>query len=325
MRFIVMAVLVAAFGYGFYWWGAARALDAQLDRMLATPVGLSAGSHDLGGFPYRFDLTLQEPAFATDTLRWQAPDLRLQALSYRPHHLIATFPATQTLTLDGTMWDIRVDQLQASIVTQPQVSVADLLGGAGLRLDVARANLAGNAVDLTTEGTRLQADSLRAALRPATNGHHEIALEAFGIAPDGALRVLLDPDGTLPAQAAIIGLQGNALLDAPMTLPGALPGLDALTLSRITLEWGSFQIDGSAELTRDTAQTFDGRITLTIRDWPRILRALMETGAIPPDAAPMAQMMLAGMADPQSGALTLPLQVSRSVVSLGPFALLRLP
>ena len=333
MRVIIATVLAAAIGYGGYWWAAARLIDTRLAATLTQPAGLPGGARaqgvTVGGFPYRFDVTLTAPELLSPDLHWTSPDLRVQALSYRPHHLIATFAPGQRLRIGGTQWDITQDSLQASLVTRPDAGLQSLLDGTIPRLGVLRGNLAGTGLTLHSDTGSAQIETLRAALREGQTDTgapaQDLAVEAFNITPTAALRDALDPDATLPPMIARAALQGRAQLAAPLALPGPAPQLDALTLDQIALDWGAFQITGSAALAQDSGAGLDGTITLQISDWPRLLRALVTTGAIGADIAPMAQMMLTGMADPATGRMTLPLVVRGSVASLGPVALFRLP
>ncbi|MGY6703436.1 DUF2125 domain-containing protein [Roseinatronobacter sp.] len=317
MRLILATIVLAAIGYGSYWHIAARGLAQEINATLERTPDVSVADYDLGGFPHRFDLTLDAPRLRLPDhgLEWHGPVLNIHALSYQPHHVIAVFPPEQILWLNTQEWTLRSPDARASMVMERNRS--------GI-LD--RANL----VFETPEFTRLsevhKADSLRASVtRNDTTTDYEIALELSGYRPDEAVVASLDPNGSLPPMLARSRALATLSLDRPLQLGMQPPGLRDITITEMEIIWGDIAVQGSGRLQPDVSGTLSGQLDLRISRWDQVLDLLVAAGAMAPDAAQMAQMLLTSLADRDSGQLDLPLQVRQSVISFGPVALGMLP
>ncbi|MFN4058153.1 MAG: DUF2125 domain-containing protein [Roseinatronobacter sp.] len=308
MRVIVGSIVAAALIWSGYWAFAAHGVRAQIESAVAANPDISVGDWQLGGFPYRFELDAREVAFVTPdgAHGWQGPRVALTALAYKPQHLIATFPAESRLRVLGLDMDLGLGEGRASVIVQP-----------GLRLDLDRANLALDQVALKALGLTHSADALRLALR-ADGAALDVALEVTAITPDA---LILPVSEVLPAMIGRFGLDAQLTLSAPVALAAPSPNLTEITLRAIVLDWGDLKLSGTGTLRPDGPGTFGGDVALSVQNWPKLLGLLTASGALEPEMLGMAQMMLAGMADPATGGLTLPLSLRASQVFLGPFPL----
>ncbi len=315
MRVIVALILVGVLGYAGYWVVASRALSAQIDQVLVGSSTISASDVEMSGFPYRFDLAARDVALrSADTQRaWRAPEVTVTALSYRPHHLIAFVTGQQALTWAGVPMVLDAASTRASLVAKPSLTV-----------EIARANLVVDAAVLQIEGTTHKADVLRAALR-GNDTALDLAVEGLALTPDPALVTWLDPTGSLPPIIASLGLDAGLTLDAPLSLRGPSAEPQTIDLRALSLEWGPLEVETKGNLRADGAGLWSGQLELRVTGWPLVLDALARNGVIAPDMHGMARQMAASMADPVSGAVTLPLSVAGSRVAIGPFVLGQLP
>lgn len=308
MRLIVGSVIALALIWSGYWAYAAQGLRSQIESAVAANPDMRVGDWQLGGFPYRFELDARDVAFVTPdgAHGWQGPRVALTALAYQPQHMIATFPAQSRLRVLGLDMDLALDEGRASVIVQP-----------GLRLDLERANLALDRISLGALGLTHRADSLRVAL-DADGTALDLGIEALSITPDA---LILPKGDVLPALIARAGLDARLTLSAPVALAASSPQVSQIDLRQIVLDWGDLKLTGTGTLRPDGPGTFGGDVTLSVENWPKLLGLLTASGALDPDMLGMAQMMLAGMADPATGRLDLALSLRASQVFLGPFPL----
>lgn len=130
MRYLLAAIVAAALGWGGYWYlGASqteRALRGWFDAR--SQEGWVANYSDISttGFPNRLDSTIRDPELADpDTgVAWRAPFVQFLSLSYKPNHIIAVWPRTQTLASPNETITILSDGLKGSLVFEPRSNLA---------------------------------------------------------------------------------------------------------------------------------------------------------------------------------------------------------
>lgn len=315
MPLIIITIVLAAFGYTAYWHYAARVLNTEISAFLAEARHFEVARHKLGGFPYRFDLDLSAPKATSPSgaVTWQAQQLHLHALAYRPQHVIAVFPQEQIVTLGGVAWRLSSSDARASVIAK-----------ATMPAQIERANLVFEALEFTDGAALHYADSFRAALRQQEDAPHQIAAELHGLRPDPALRAMLDPSSALPPILTRLALRGTIDFDAD-SFGDAHDVMNGLEITDLVAEWGDITLEGSGRLRRDSQGRVSGEMVLETHQMPLILDAVEQAQLLQPDQAQMARMLAASMRDQDSGKLTLPLQIRDSVVFAGPLALGELP
>ncbi|MGP9790226.1 DUF2125 domain-containing protein [Roseinatronobacter sp. NSM] len=316
MRVLLATVVLAALGYGAYWHIAARSLDAQITATLAHGQAINVADYTLGGFPHRFDVTLNAPRLhlPNTTVTWQGDVLNIHALSYQPHHVIAVFPAQQNVTLLRKDWVVRSPDARASLVAAP------MRGGA---LD--RANLVFDAPEFTQDMQVHRADSLRAGLTHISDAQYQLALDLPGLRPDPAVRAALGDTDTLPPLLARSRIMATLEFDAPLQVNRPLPAVQDINVTDAEIIWGEIGLQVTGRLQPDLDGTLSGQLDLHITNWDQGLALLVAGGLIDSDAVQMAHMMLTAMSDRETGQLQVPVQVRQSVMSLGPLVLGQLP
>ncbi|MEO1918276.1 MAG: DUF2125 domain-containing protein, partial [Paracoccaceae bacterium] len=104
MRGLITLTLVLALSWSGWWFFGTAAQKTAIETWMQErrEAGWIAEVDDFNvtGFPNRFDsvfigLTLSNPRASWT---WQAPRFQLIALSYKPNHIIAVWPDTQTYT-----------------------------------------------------------------------------------------------------------------------------------------------------------------------------------------------------------------------------------
>lgn len=321
MRIVLAGVALLAIVWGGYWFVGARAVESNTKAWFAARNGGAiTASHagiDVGGFPNRFDLKVSAPLVYDSTSRsgWQAPEFKVYALSYRPNHLIAVWPDTQRLQLNGEMLDMSSDDLRASLVLR-----------GGTALDIDRITLVGNAMELRSDrGWQAAAQTLRLASRKVgdESALHEIALELLDLSPDPAWRAGVDPRGLQPARIDGLRLDMRVAFDAPLNRHGAAGGTPprptAVDLRDLRLVWGELMLRGEGRLEFDGHGIPEGKITLEAENWRAMLDLAVAAEFVHPEAAETWSRGLQVLEDHggREGVLEVPLHFSNGQMRLG--------
>lgn len=322
MRAVIWLTFILAALYGGYWVvgsrAALRGAEAALVQMKAEGRADYA-SVSIEGFPSRFDLTIDAPKLVSPDgwSGWSAPFVQLLALSYRPNHLIAVFPDSQSFFAGPDQFTLKGERIRASVALSSDTS---------LTLD--HAEMEGHALDLSAStGWQIMAQKLILASRQSdTSGtSHELALVLSDLAPGADLRSLIDPTGLYPAVAETARADMVASFDRPLDrgLTEAPAKLTALKSIDIALKWGNMALTIKGDLTIDPYGYPSGRLALEATDWRAIYGLLRNGGVIAPEVAANFENGLAEVAKAGGDAnvLDLPLSFQDGAVWLGPLAL----
>jgi hypothetical protein len=320
MRFLTALVIVAAVGWGGYWFVGERALDHGVSRLLENTPEVQVASYEVHGFPNRFDVTLNEPRYESGRAGWSAPFFQVFALSYRLNHIIAVFPNEQIVTLDGVEWLVRSDDMRASVVAQ-----------ATTNLGLDRTSFIADALRLRTDSGTFLAETTRLATRAIddSSAQHDIALEVLAMHPDAALLASLDPTDSLPAVIDRLRVAAEVTFDRPIDrhINTSRPQVSGLNLRSFRLEWGDVMVDVSGNLAVDRRGFLNGTMTVRIENLTLALETARRLGLWPEEMHPMitrAAGVMASMSD-QADTINAPFIVDAGVVRFGPIVLGELP
>ncbi|MEZ5779303.1 MAG: DUF2125 domain-containing protein [Paracoccaceae bacterium] len=317
MRVILWLVAALAVLWGGYWFvgskAALRGAEEALARMEADGLAIHGGL-SVAGFPSRFDFTLDSPDIRSPDglIRWQAPEVRAYALSYRPNHLIAVLPDRQSLRIGAETIEVTSDDLRASAVLGLDTSVP---------LD--RAQIVGKGLKLNSDfGWTLGLSEARFATRRSeTPEEQQIGAELFSVGLAGLGIVPPELPGTVDRMRldAVLGFDrpvDRKALEKPLRLRAA-------DLRSVKIDWGDTRLRGSGQVTIGAGRAPEGRIDFSIENWKPLLGVLVAAGAIRPEIAPTWEKGLAQLAAASGDAKTLelPLTFAGGVMSLGPIPL----
>lgn len=323
MRALIKITLAAAVLYGGYWAvgaaGMRSAVGTALEELRAEGVADYAALR-LVGFPSRFDLTVTEPALSAPdgSVAWRAPFLQVFALSYRPNHVIAVWPQSQSLRVGTQAMDVASKDMRASVVF-----------GVGASLPLERASLVAQAVTLSSEaGWGLAVPEARFATRrdgSAANGY-QIGVEVLGAVLSPDLTAMIDPEGRLPEKVDWVRIDAVAALDRPLdrfagTAGG--PRLAGLSVREVSLGWGDVRLDASGDLAVRGDGVPEGRIMLSARNWREVVRIAAAAGLLEEGMAATLERGFeqVALAAGDAEVLQLPLIFANGRVSLGPLPL----
>ena len=309
-RFVVLAVLVGLVVvlWSGLWLAGALVIRDQVAALAGRTPALKCAGIDVGGFPFRFDVTCSGATLDDTDLTVKIAELRASIRVYAPTHLIvfAKGPAEVGDAFSGAAWRIDWQNLEASVRT-------DLFA-------LARASLVADGVVVS--------DTVLDQTEIARFGHAEAhavgIVAAAGETRDLQLFVKV-AEGRLPQAEAPIGLDGTAVVTQwPADLrrwgdDGLLAGWAArgggIEITGGRFESGALSADVDGTLKPDDAGLVDGTLQLRSRGLAPMMRKFL--------AAPLAGALL-GPED-ASGETHQTLTFSRSVLRAGVVPLLELP
>ena len=320
MRAVMVVVLVLGVVWGGYWVAGSIALQKGAEAWFAGQAaqGLSATNSkiEVDGFPNRFDLTVSDVHLADPVsgYGWDAPFAQVFSMTWKPWHLIAALPDSQTITLPDQAIGLASTKLQGSLKLVP---------GAALALDAVVVDGAG-LVATSSAGWVIKAARAELATRQdasVANGH-EMNLTVTGLVPDPALMAALAGTSDLGALVEVAQVDLVAGFSAPIDrfAGAARPQVVTLTLKDGQLRWGDLVVEVKGAVAADAEGLAEGRLDIHIENWRKLLPPAVAMGLFKAEVAPTVENMMQLLA--QGGTtLDLPLVMKAGRMSLGPIPL----
>jgi len=320
MKRLTAIVVIAASLWAGYWFmgatGLKRGLEAWLQERRAAGWQADVADLTVMGFPNRFDTTFGEFVLADPNSgwAWQVPFFQLLALSYRPNHVIAVWPNSQTLATPLQKLQISSASMQASLRL-----------GSSTDLPLERANLVADTLLITDEaGESTAMTALRMAVE-RVEGHaarYHFGFAAEDLEPAKSARLALDMGGNLPPRFSNF----SADITADFTqawdraaLESRRPQPVMVDIAAINAQWGQMELAMAGQLQIDAAGVPTGQVVIKARNWRDILAMAVASGAVPQALARQAEQglqMLAQMSgDPNT--LDLPIDFRAGLIMVG--------
>ncbi|MGS4944324.1 DUF2125 domain-containing protein [Meridianimarinicoccus sp. RP-17] len=321
MRILLAVILVAAVAWAGYWFLGAQAVErglrGWLDARTAEGWVVSVERLETAGFPNRFDTTLTgvELADPATGWAWQAPFFQTLALSYRPNHVIAVWPDSQTLATPLQRMDIGSDRMRGSLV---------FAGGTAFTLDRATVEMSAVTLESNAGWQAAMADNQLALRRtPAKAGHsYDIAFDATDLAlPDG-LAARLGQGANVGDVVQRLSMEAQVEFDAPWdrrAIEDRRPQPTRIDLTLARASWGGLDLRLAGTLDVDTAGVPTGSVTIKATNWREMLDMATAAGLVPANLARLLEGGLAQMArmNGNPDTLDVPLRFAEGRVSLG--------
>ncbi|MFY0596658.1 MAG: DUF2125 domain-containing protein [Cognatishimia sp.] len=278
MRRLLIVILIAALGWFAYWFVISNIAQTGYEAWFKDrqDEGWQAeySNLQLRGFPNRIDTTFENITLADpDTgLAWTAPFFQIFALSYRPNHLIAVWPKSQTLSTPIQDIAITNDDMKASVVFAANTNVA-----------LRRANFATTDLQLSSDAEwSLSADNLRVAISQdeTTDTRYQVALQGQGVAPPSSLR-----NDVLPEKMSALDLDASLEFDRVWDLRALQerrPQPTAIALRTAKAQWGPMLFQAAGDFTLDELGTLNGELTLRAKEWQSMIQIARESQTIDP-------------------------------------------
>ena len=323
LRFLTTVIVMAAVGWAGYWFigqtGVQTGFTKWFDQRRAEGWVADFSDLNVQGFPNRFDtvitgLTLADPETG---LAWDAPQFQINALSYRPNHVIAVWPDTQRLSTPLEKYSVESKDMRASVMLEGSTA-----------LTVQRTTLTAEQLVIQPEAeggaTSVQALRLAADHVPLKNLEtYRLGLAADGLAPALSWRESVDPTGRLPETFDALSVDMTVEFDKPWdrtAIEDARPQPRQIEIRLAEARWGQLELQMAGEMSVDSTGQPTGEIMIKARNWRDILELAVNAGAMPKgmaDTVGDGLGLIAQMAgNPKT--LDIPLGLSNGRVFLGP-------
>lgn len=272
-RFAILlaAIIVVSVGWTIGWFYIAGQLRQGLMSAASSEPALACATIETGGFPFRFDITCDEPVITSGDLTLKGHQLQATALFYRPTHVLAFAkgPATLSDAFLGTERELNWTSLEASVRFN------------GWRPE---------RISLVVEDPALT-DTLLGSSPLASAKHLELhLLDAGDAAETGMMKVAgfvrLDngdfPGFDLLAANAEIALNLTPLPDDvrqwqnPQTLNTIIAKDGTLTLTQAQIDTSDFSADLKGEVMLDQTRRPSGKLKLVSKGLRARLATLLD-------------------------------------------------
>ena len=323
MRGFMGLILALGVLWGGYWFVGSTALQKGAAAWFAGQAAqgriATNGGISVQGFPNRFDMTVTDVHLADPIagLGWDAPFAQVFTMTWKPWHLIAALPNTQTITLPDQTVGLASSKMQGSVKLVPGTALAldaVVLDGADL--------VATSSLGWVVKAARAELASRQVA--SVLNGH-EVNLTVTGLVPDAGLMAAIADTSDLPRLVDTAMLDVVAGFSAPIDRQAGAsrPQVVAVTVKDATLRWGDMVVAAKGSVVADAGGLAEGRVDIHIENWRELLPVAVAMGLIKAEVAPTVENMMALMAG-QSGDgnnLDLPLVMKAGRMTLGPIPL----
>ncbi|GEM_PF-2300981 len=289
MRALIIFILFLFVGWAGYWIVGSIALENQLNSAFedASEQGIDLQYSEFGvqGFPNRFDTVMRDVdlKIPAEGIEWTAPLFTTAALSYKPWHLIATWPQEQTLRIGNFSADILTSEMQASVVFEPDTSLPlnrSQLVARDLRLDFVTPTR--QAFGVTPKQQIAVAEVFLATRQtPVIPDAHDLLIELKQVLLPQDVMAILDPDQNFPPRVASIKSDSALTFSAPINRNN-LPDLLALDLRKAEVTWANMALALNGRLTPGIAGKAEGQLSLNIRNWRDVFQVLVNAGIAQP-------------------------------------------
>lgn len=329
---VLVLALVAAGGYGTYWFHAAGVLRKGLNSWIAARRAagwrIAYGDLAIGGFPWRLSVRVTGLAVTTPRgLGWRSDTVTAAAWPWNFRHIRLSSPGRHMLDLGG--WTIPLDsgRLRADLVLGPT--------GGFQRLAVSARSVAVHgfgAKPVTADSLSL---SLAAPTAPAAvTAGPDLPPSLSFAATFAELRLPAVADATL-SHADISGRVLGAVPPGPF-LPAVARWSAAggtIDIGHLAMDWAPVAIEASGTLALDTALQPIVALSARVGGYDHLIDRLRRAGTIDDGAANAAKTMLGVMAKSQSPApdspnravVPVPVTLENGALWLGPARVATVP
>lgn len=321
MRKLTYLVVIAVVLYGGYWFagstGVERGLAAWFDQQRSTGWVAEYTALETRGFPNRFDTTITDLELADPAtgLAWSAPSFKIYALSYRPGHIIADWPNSQTIATPNQRISVQSKEMRGSILFNETTN-----------LNLNNMNLVLDGMDFSsTAGWTSAMQHGQLAMRQVEGDAHEydIYFEAKGITPASDFLKNLDNIEFLTGLIEGLSIDATLSFDADwnrFAVETGRPQITHIDLKLLQADWGQLDLRLAGALEVDARGVPTGQITVKAKNWREMMALAHQTGLLPAAMLPSVEKTLAFLASLSGDKETLdtPLTFKNGYIAFGP-------
>jgi len=322
----VLALGALALAYAVYWYELADKAESAIadwtEARAAEGLDASHGAIAITGFPFRFRVTVEDPALARaqpPQLSWRTERLSASARPWSPRRVHLEAPGPH----DVTFRDRGVPRVLAVATRESSAEIELTKAGTVGRFEV------------TAHGLRIVSDALLGAI-----GASRLDLSFEGAGGEETTRLAVHarelalPLAGLTAVAPDIAhLGGEALISGPFpagpfeaVVAAWRDGGGTIDISALRLEWGPLRVEADGTLALDEALRPIGAFTARVLGLRETITALTEAEVLTPQRAAFVRITTSILSEEtKGGRLEFPLTAQFGRLFVGPVAVLDIP
>ncbi|MDG4648284.1 DUF2125 domain-containing protein [Roseibacterium sp. SDUM158017] len=293
LRRLAIGLSVLALGAAVFWFASALAIRGVVADWLEARADegwlVNYAEISVTGFPSRFrtELTALELADPETGWVWTLPALVFESRPFRPGHILATWPAEQSLASPFERLTIRA----ATMTSELDVRTAE-----DLALDLSDTRLA----DVTIESSAgwrmaLAEGRLTMARREDGAASYDVAFSATGLVPPAPLRTQIDPAGILPETVSVLHYEAAMDFDRPWDIRAIeerRPQITRLDLRGTEAAWGPLFLRAAGEMDVGPEGIPEGALAIRAENWRDMVELAVNAGLLPERLAGTAEGLL---------------------------------
>ena len=322
MRILIWTITIVVLSWSAYWMIGAKSIKAELlasiQNINSEDWSIEYSDAVVQGFPYRFDLTINNLKVKNkkNYLTWTLPYFQILSLSYAPKDLILVWPKEQEIKTKTKTISLISNKMLASI-ERTNISSYDI---SKFILEVEGANIK------SSEDLVLQSKSIILAISKlkAETSAYKFGLNSTGLLVQSSDQSFYGLIGLLNTNSLSLNINADVYLDTLLrvTEKKVYPKITKLNLKEISIHSKDLTLTALGDLETDKQGFPEGDIQLKISGWKQFLSTINSTDINKKIVESLAFLsILSG----NQNDLTLDLKIRERKLFLGPLILGNIP
>lgn len=322
MRIIIWTITIIVLSWSAYWMIGAKSIKAELlasvQNINSEDWSIEYSDAVVKGFPYRFDLTINNLKVKNkkNYLTWTLPYFQILSLSYAPKDLILVWPKEQEIKTKTKTISLISNKMLASI-ERTNISSYDI---SKFILEVEGANIK------SSEDLVLQSKSIILAISKlkAETSAYKFGLNSTGLLVQSSDQSFYGLIGLLNTNSLSLNINADVYLDTLLrvTEKKLYPKITKLNLKEISIHSKDLTLTALGDLETDKQGFPEGNIQLKISGWKQFLSIINPTDI---NKKIVESLGFLSILSGNQNDLTLDLKIRERKLFLGPLILGNIP
>ncbi len=322
MRILIWTITIVVLSWSAYWMIGAKSIKAELlasiQNINSEDWSIEYSDAVVKGFPYRFDLTINNLKVKNkkNYLTWTLPYFQILSLSYAPKDLILVWPKEQEIKTKTKTISLISNKMLASI-ERTNISSYDI---SKFILEVEGANIK------SSEDLVLQSKSIILAISKlkAETSAYKFGLNSTGLLVQSSDQSFYGLIGLLNTNSLSLNINADVYLDTLLrvTEKKVYPKITKLNLKEISIHSKDLTLTALGDLETDKQGFPEGDIQLKISGWKQFLSIINPTDI---NKKIVESLGFLSILSGNQNDLTLDLKIRERKLFLGPLILGNIP